>query len=158
MKTHLPKVKDIQANREWYLIDAAEIAPGRVATLAAIILRGKHKPSFTPHLDTGDGVIVVNASKIVLTGNKALNKNYYRHSGKLGELKTKTAGKMLEDNPEKIIFFAVKGMIPATKNRKDILKRLKIYTDESHAQEAQKPKKIAINAFGVNKTYEVKKS
>ncbi len=149
MKTYLPKVKDIQMNREWYLLDANEVSPGRLATTAARILSGKHKPTYTPHLDTGDGVIIINASKVYLSGSKRENKKYYRHSGKPGELKVKKAGTMLEDNPEKIILLAVKGMLAKNKHRKDILKRLKIYADENHAQEAQKPKTISVDEFNV---------
>ena len=147
MKTYLPKEKDLKANREWFLIDANDVPPGRIATITAKILRGKHKPSFTPHLDTGDGVIIINAEKIRLTGQKLSQKKYYRHSGKPGELKEKTAGRMTDETPEKVLFLAVKGMLPKNKHKKNLIKRIKIVVGENHEHEAQKPKKITIDQF-----------
>lgn len=152
MKTFLPREVDLKNNRAWYLIDAENIAPGRIAATAATILRGKHKPTFTAHLDTGDGVIVINAEKINLTGNKSLGKIYYRHSGQLGELKKETAGRMLEKTPEKVIFLAVKRMLSNNKLRDEMLKRLKIFKGAEHDHEAQKPQKITVDIFSVKKS------
>ncbi|MCT4591948.1 MAG: 50S ribosomal protein L13 [Candidatus Gracilibacteria bacterium] len=152
MKTYLPKEADIKNNRKWYLVDAENTSPGRVATLCATLLRGKHKATFTPHLDTGDCVAIVNAEKIALKGNKLENKKYYTHSGKPGELKTKTAKVMLEQTPEKVLFLAIKGMLPNNKHKKDILKRLKIYAGAEHDQAAQKPEAIKIDAFSIKKS------
>jgi large subunit ribosomal protein L13 len=137
MKTFIPKKESIE--RQWFIVDAAEKAVGRVATEVAKVLRGKNKPTFTPHLDTGDGVVVINAEKVLLTGNKWTQKKYYRYSGYVGNVKETTAEKMLEKNPVFILENAIAGMIPRTKFKKEILKRLKVNVGETHRQEAQQP-------------------
>ena len=142
MKTFIAKEKDLQ--KEWYIVDAKGKTLGRLAARIATILRGKHKPIYTPHLDTGDFVVVVNADKIVLTGDKLNKKNYYRHSGYVGGLKTMSAKEMLEKKPLNLISFAVKGMLPKnTLGRKQYTK-LKVYTGTSHPHEAQNPKQLEI--------------
>ena len=142
MKTFVPKKSDIK--RDWYIVDAAGKPVGRIATEIAIVLRGKNKPTFTPHLDTGDGVIVINADKIVLTGNKWAAKKYFRYSGYVGNVKETTAEKMHAKNPTFIVVTAVAGMIPRTKFKNDILMRLKVYAGTEHRQEAQQPQPLEI--------------
>lgn len=142
MKTFVPKKTDII--REWYLVDAAGKPVGRIAAEVAKILRGKNKATFTPHLDTGDGVVIINADKIVLTGNKWDQKKYFRYSRYIGNVKEFTAEKMHEKDPTFILETAIAGMIPRTKFKKDILMRLKLYAGEAHNQEAQKPKLLEI--------------
>ena len=142
MKTFVPKKSDI--TREWFIVDAAGKPLGRIATEVAKVLRGKTKPIFTPHLDTGDGVIIINAEKVVLTGNKWSQKKYFRYSGYVGNVKETTAEKMLEKKPTFILENAVAGMIPRTKFKKDMLKRLKVVTGTEHRQDAQQPKVLEI--------------
>lgn len=128
----------------WYIVDAEGKVPGRIATTIADKLRGKDKVSFTPHLDCGDFVIVINCEKIKLTGNKLLGKEYYTHSGYIGNLKTKTSEDMLAKTPEKIIELAVKGMLPKNKMRKEFLKKLKVYAGSEHPHAAQQPQPLEI--------------
>ena len=142
MKTFVPKKSDI--TRDWFIVDAAGKPLGRIATEVAKVLRGKTKPIFTPHLDTGDGVIVINAEKVVLTGNKWSQKKYFRYSGFVGNVKETTAEKMLEKKPTFILENAIAGMIPRTKFKKDMLKRLKVVTGTEHRQDAQQPKVLEI--------------
>ncbi len=142
MKTFVPKKTEI--TRSWYLIDAAGKPVGRIAAEAAKMLRGKNKPTFTPHLDTGDGVVIINAQDIVLTGNKWDQKKYFRYSRYVGNVKEFTAEKMHEKDPTFILETAIAGMIPRTKFKKDILMRLKVYPGASHQQEAQKPQTLEI--------------
>lgn len=125
--------------RKWYILDAADVPLGRTAAKAATLLRGKHKPSFTPHVDCGDHVIIINASKAVLTGNKLRDKKYYRHTGWIGHMKVTTAGDLMEKAPEKAMALAVKGMVPDTVLGRDQLRRLRVYKDNQHANAAQKP-------------------
>jgi large subunit ribosomal protein L13 len=122
---------------KWVLVDAKDQVLGRLATTIAARLRGKHNPLFTPHVNMGDGVVVINAEKIVLTGRKMKQKNYYRHSGYIGGLKTITAEKLIEKQPEDLVRFAVKGMLPKNKLGRQIFKRLKVYSGEEHPHEAQ---------------------
>ena len=137
MKTfHL---KEGEINKKWLVVDAENQPVGRIATEVARLLRGKHKPTFSPHLDCGDAVIVVNAAKVRFTGNKWKQKNYYRHTGYMGGLKTTSAQEMLEKHPERIVTFAVKGMLPKNKLSNKIMKHLRVYPDTNHGQEAQKP-------------------
>jgi large subunit ribosomal protein L13 len=143
MKTILPKVNEIQDN--WFVIDAQDQVLGRLATLIATRLRGKHRPDFTPHLDTGDFIVVVNAEKIKLTGNKVDDKLYYKHTGYLGHLKTFTARTMLEKKPEYIIQQAVKRMLPKNRMGVNLLKKLKIYAGPAHPHQAQLPQTIQLN-------------
>ncbi len=140
MKTYLPNKNKIK--RKKYLIDASEFVLGRLATRAAEILRGKKKPNFTPHLDTGDYLTVINADKIKVTGNKLENKKYYKSSGYIGNLKSTTLKEMLENKPEEVITKAITGMIPRNKLRKSILKRLSVYKSD---QKIDKDKLIEIN-------------
>ena len=137
MKTfHL---KEAEIKKDWVIVDAANQPVGRIATEVARILRGKHKPTFSPHLDCGDAVIVVNAAQVRFTGNKWKQKNYYRHTGYMGGLKETSAQEMLEKNPDRIITFAVKGMLPKNKLSSRMMKHLRVYAGEEHGQEAQKP-------------------
>lgn len=135
--TYMANPKDIQ--RTWYVIDAAGRPLGKVATDAARILRGKHKPEFTPHVDTGDHVIIINAKDVVLTGRKADQKVYYHHSGYPGGLKTISFKTMLEKQPEKIFYHAVRGMLPHNRLGRAMLKKLRVYKDDQHGHQAQKP-------------------
>lgn len=142
MKTYQAKPGELE--REWLLIDAENQVLGRVATKAAQILRGKHKPQYTPHVDTGDFVVIVNADKIRLTGNKAAQKSYYRHSGYPGGLKKETFQQAMQRHPERVIEHAVKGMLPKnTLGRKQGMK-LKVYAGPHHPHTAQQPRKIEL--------------
>lgn len=141
MKTQVAKKE--QVAREWYLVDVEGKVLGRVATEIANVLRGKNKAVFTPSVDTGDFVIVVNAEKIALTGNKMADKVYYSHSGFPGGIKSINAGKLLEKKPEDIIRKAVKGMLPKNKLARHMLSKLKIYTGAEHPHKAQQPKALA---------------
>ncbi len=138
IKTYSPKLADIQ--REWYVVDAKNQTLGRLATQIAQLLRGKHKPIFTPHMDVGDFVIVVNADKIRVTGDKLETKFYYRHSGYPGGLTTISLRDQLARHPERVIRAAVRGMLPKNKLGRQQLKKLKIYTTATHPHEAQRPK------------------
>ena len=135
MKTYNAKEQDI--TKKWYLVDASNKIVGRMATQIAMRLRGKHKPIFTPHADTGDFVVVVNAEKVAFTGKKWDRKIYYRHTGYMGGLKEITAGKLLEKNPEEILRLAVKRMLPKNSLGRRQLKKLKIYAGTNHPHEAQ---------------------
>ena len=125
--------------RKWYVIDAAGKPVGRVATIAADLLRGKHKPTFTPHVDCGDHVLIINSDKAVFTGKKATQKVYYRHSGWVGGLKATTAGEMMRTRSDRALTLAVKGMIPDTTIGRAALTRLRVYKDAEHNHAAQKP-------------------
>jgi len=138
MKTYSAKKEDI--TQEWYLVDAQDRILGRIATQIANILRGKNKPVFTPYADAGDFVIVTNAEKVRLTGNKLENKRYYRHTGYPGGLKTRTAQEVLTKKPEDLILMAVKGMLPKNRLGRKLIKKLKIYAGNVHPHEAQQPK------------------
>jgi large subunit ribosomal protein L13 len=140
MKTFSATKADIQ--RRWYHIDADGKVLGRVASQIAILLRGKHKPIYTPHMDTGDHVIVVNASKIRLTGNKLEDKFYARHSGYPGGFKSILAGKLLAQKPERVIEIAVKGMLPKNKLGRAMFKKLKVYGGVNHPHQAQCPEPL----------------
>jgi large subunit ribosomal protein L13 len=137
MKTFMAKKEAV--DREWFLIDANGKILGRLACEIARRLRGKHKPIYTPHVDTGDFVVVVNAEKIALTGNKLSDKMYHHHSGYPGGLKSIAAGKLLKEKPHRLIHMAVKGMLPKNTLGRQMLKKLKIYAGEKHPHEAQKP-------------------
>lgn len=142
MKTYLAKTEEVI--RDWYLVDVENQVLGRIATTIANVLRGKNKPTFTPSVDTGDFVIVVNAAKIALTGNKLADKTYYSHSGYPGGIKAITAGKLLEKKPEDLIKHAVKGMLPKNKLARHMLNKLKIYSGSEHPHKAQQPKALNI--------------
>lgn len=138
MKTYSLKKEDV--NRDWFVIDVADKVLGRVATKIADRIRGKDKPTFTPHTDGGDYVVVINADKVKVTGSKFENKKYYSHSLYPGGLKTKTFKELNEKNPEKIIEEAVKGMLPKNKLGKSIIKKLKVFSGPKHDHESQQPK------------------
>jgi len=142
MKTYNARKEDIISN--WYVIDAEGQILGRLASEIARRLRGKHKPIYTPYVDTGDFVIVVNAGKVSLTGKKLSDKVYYHYSGYPGGLKKTYAGKMLEDNPDKVLNYAVKGMLPKNSLGRKMLKKLKIYAGNDHPHEAQCPQVIKV--------------
>lgn len=142
MKTFVAKEQEI--DKKWYLVDAKGKVLGRLATQIAMRLRGKHKPIFTPHADTGDFVVVINADKVTLTGRKWANKIYYHHSGYIGGLKQISAKKLHEKKPENILRFAVKGMLPKNSLGRRQLKKLKIYAGSDHPHEAQQPEKLEI--------------
>ena len=142
MKTFVAKEHEIE--KKWHLIDANDKILGRLATEIANILRGKNKPIFTPHMDSGDYVVVVNADKVVLTGGKLEKKMYYRHSGYVGGLKKATAKEILQKRPENLIRFAVKGMLPKTSLGRRQLTKLKIYAGPDHPHQAQKPENLEI--------------
>ena len=137
MGTYSAKKQDIE--RTWYIVDASGKTLGRLASTIASVLRGKIKPIFTTHVDTGDFVIVVNAEKVFLSGRKLDQKVYYRHSGYPGGLKSATAGKLLSSKPEQVIKLAVEGMLPKSRLGKTMLSKLKVYAGGSHPHEAQKP-------------------
>ena len=142
MSTYMPKAGDI--TRSWYLIDAEGQTLGKVATKAADLLRGKHKPTFVPHMDCGDHVIIINADKIVLTGKKLEQKMYYHHTGYIGNLKQVKYGTLLAKKPEFVMTKAVKGMIPDTTIGRQALTRLRVYAGPEHNHAAQKPEKVEL--------------
>ncbi len=142
MKTPLPKVNKIE--KKWYVVDATDKVLGRLATQIALRLRGKHRPDFTPHLDTGDFIIVVNAEKVRLTGRKLDQKMYHKHSGYLGGLKSMTARQMLEKKPEDVIKLAVRRMLPKNKLARQQLKKLKVYKGSEHPHQAQMPEPLEV--------------
>ena len=135
--THSVKKSEIE--RKWYILDAANKPLGRVATEAAKLLRGKHKPTYTPHIDVGDHVIILNCNQVILTGNKLNQKIYRSHSGYIGGMKEVSAKDMLENNPEKAMMLAVKGMLPHNRLGADQLKKLRVYAGSEHENAAQKP-------------------
>jgi len=142
MKTPLPKVNEIE--KRWYVVDAKNKILGRLASQIAMRLRGKHKPIFTPHLDTGDFIIVVNAKKVRLTGKKLDNKIYYRHTGYIGGLRSLTARDMLKRRPEDLIRLAVKRMLPKNRLGRQQLRKLKVYAGSDHPHAAQRPEPLNI--------------
>ena len=142
MKTQVAKKEEV--TRDWYLVDAENQVLGRVATQIANVLRGKNKPTFTPSVDTGDFVVVVNAEKIALTGNKLADKVYYSHTGFPGGIKSITAEKLLAKKPEEVIRKAVKGMLPKNKLSRHMLSKLKIYSGGEHPHKAQQPKALNV--------------
>ena len=139
MKKYTLSAKNSDNKGKWWFVDAKGEVLGRLATRIASRLRGKHNPLFTPHVDTGDWVVVVNADKIVLTGKKMEKKNYYRHSGYIGGLKTTTAKELIEKRPEDLIRFAVKGMLPKNRLGRKLFKKLKVYAGDKHPHDAQMP-------------------
>jgi large subunit ribosomal protein L13 len=142
MKTFSAKEADV--DRKWYLVDAQSKVLGRLASEIANRLRGKHKAIFTPHADTGDFIVVVNADKVTMTGAKLPKKTYYRHTGYLGGLKEITAAKLFQKKPAEVLRVAVKGMLPKTSLGRRQLKKLKIYTGPEHPHQAQKPETLEI--------------
>lgn len=142
MRTYSPKPGDIE--RQWHVIDAADLVLGRLATHAATLLRGKHKPIFAPHADTGDYVIIINADKVALTGNKRRDKVAYRHSGYPGGLRKVSYEELLGKRPQRAVELAVRGMLPHNKLSRKVIKKLKVYTGPDHPHAAQKPVPFAI--------------
>jgi large subunit ribosomal protein L13 len=140
MKTHTPKADEIQ--RQWWVVDAADQPLGRLASEVARILRGKHKPMYTPHLDTGDYVVVLNASRVRLTGKKADQKTYFRHSGFMGGEKHIPFKRMIRSRPERVIELAVKGMMPKNALGRAMKKKLKVYPGGEHPHEGQQPQPL----------------
>ncbi len=137
--------KNAEVERKWYVVDAEGQTLGRLASEVAKVLRGKHKPIYTPHVDTGDHVIIINAGKVKLTGNKLDNKMYRYHTGYVGGLKEFTYRYMLERKPEKIMMHAVKGMLPKNTLGRQMLTKLRVYRDADHKHEAQKPEELKFN-------------
>lgn len=144
MKKYTYSAKNTDNKERWYVVDAEDAILGRLASTLAARLRGKHNPLFTPHVDTGDWIIVINADKVALTGRKWDQKNYYRHSGYIGSLKTITAKKLMEKRPEDLIRFAVKGMLPKNRLGRKLFKKLKVYSGDHHPHEAQQPEILEI--------------
>lgn len=142
MSTQVAKKHELQ--KDWYVVDLEDKVLGRAATEIARVLRGKHKAIFTPSVDTGDFVIVLNAEKVRLTGNKLTQKKYYRHSGFTGGLTTVTADKMLEKAPEELIKKAVRGMLPKNKLGRQMFRKLKVYCGADHPHQAQQPKELQV--------------
>ncbi|MEW6378115.1 MAG: 50S ribosomal protein L13 [bacterium] len=143
MKTFMAKEED--QKRCWYVLDAKGEVLGRLATKVAVILRGKAKPDFTPHVDTGDFVIIVNADKVLMTGRKIQQKIYYRHSGYPGAIKATPAHKMMKEKPEEIIRKAVKGMLPKNRLGRQVYRKLKVYTGPDHPHQAQEPQVLKLS-------------
>jgi large subunit ribosomal protein L13 len=137
VRTFSPKAADVQ--RQWHVIDASDVVLGRLASHVAILLRGKHKPIFAPHLDTGDFVIVVNAEKVALTGNKLTDKRLYRHSGYPGGIRSDTYAELLAKHPERLVEKAVRGMLPKNTLGRSTLRKLKVYAGPDHPHQAQQP-------------------
>ena len=137
MRTYQPKPADV--TRQWHVIDAEDVVLGRLATQAATLLRGKHKPTYAPHLDTGDFVVIVNAGKVAMTGNKAEQSRVYRHSGYPGGLTATSYAEVLRTRPERIIEKAVKGMLPHNTLGRQMLSKLKVYAGPTHPHQAQQP-------------------
>jgi len=142
MSSYIPKIKE--ADRKWFLIDAKGQVLGKIATKAAMIIMGKNKASYTPFLDTGDHVVVINAAQVQLSGRKETDKLYRHHTGFLGNLKSATAGDMREKHPTRIIEEAIKGMLPKTRMGRAMYTKLKVYAGEKHPHQAQKPQALAV--------------
>ena len=142
MKTFSAKKHDI--DRNWYLVDAQNKTLGRLSTEIASRLRGKHKPIYTPHVDTGDYIVVVNASKIRVTGNKMTDKIYYKHTGYIGNLKSENLETMLEKYPEKVLMKSVRGMLPKSKLGSAMIKKLRVFAGPDHSHKAQQPESLEL--------------
>lgn len=140
MKTVVPKLNDIE--KKWYVINGEGQVLGRIASQIAYLLRGKHRPQFTPHLDLGDHVIVINAERIRVTGRKMDQKRYTRYSGYPGGLKTQNMARLLQEKPDRVLYYAVRGMLPKNRLGRKLIKKLKIYSGPNHPHEAQKPEDL----------------
>ncbi|MBN3938963.1 MULTISPECIES: 50S ribosomal protein L13 [unclassified Nostoc] len=145
VKTYLPSQATLE--REWYIVDATDKRLGRLASEIAQVLRGKKKPEYTPHLDTGDFVIVINVEKVAVTGKKRTQKLYRRHSGRPGGMKTETFAKLQDRIPERILEQAVKGMLPKNSLGKQLFTKLKVYAGPTHPHDAQKPKELKVSTI-----------
>ncbi len=146
MSTYFPSGKDLEQHRQWHVVDADGMTVGRLASEVAHILMGKHKPTYTPFLDVGDHVIVINASKVVLKGNKFTDKFYRHHTGWPGGLKEISARELLQKKPVRLLELAIKGMLPKTKLGRAMVSKLKVYAGAEHPHGAQKPTPLAITA------------
>ena len=144
MKTFSAKPEDVR--RDWYVVDATNKTLGRLSTEIARRLRGKHKPEYTPHVDTGDYIVVVNAEKIRVTGNKLKDKMYYHHTGYIGNLKSVSLEKMLDETPERVLQFSVKGMLPRGPLGRQMLSKLRVFAGPSHSHAAQQPIPLDVSA------------
>ena len=142
MKTYSAKASEIK--RDWYIVDATDQPLGRLASEIARRLRGKHKPQFTPHMDVGDHIIVINAEKVAVSGNKMRGKIYYRHSGYIGSLKAQSLEKLLKEHPERVIEKAIKGMLPRNPLGRSMFSKLRVYAGDAHQHEAQQPQALRI--------------
>lgn len=142
--TYMQTQENARENRKWFIIDAEDLVLGRMAVAVATVLKGKYKPTYTPHIDGGDYVIVVNAEKVALTGNKLEDKKYYRHSQYPGGLKTRTAREMFEKQPHKVVELAIRGMLPKGPQGDNMYRRLYVYVGPEHEQAAQKPEKFPL--------------
>ena len=142
MKTYTPKAEHVE--RRWWLVDAEGKTLGRLATRVAGILRGKHKPMYTPHLDVGDYVVVINAEKVALTGRKADQKTYFRHSGYMGSEKHIPFRRMIERHPDRVVELAVRGMLPKNKLGQHMRKKLKVYSGAAHPHQSQQPQELDV--------------
>ncbi len=147
MSTYFPSGKNLAENRKWFVVDAKDKTVGRLSTRIAEILMGKNKPEWTPFLDMGDHVVVINAKDVVFKGSKLEQKKYQRHSGYPGGLKTSTAKKMMEETPERVVELAVKRMLPKTKLGKAMFKKLRVYADANHPHSAQQPESLEIETI-----------
>ena len=146
MKSYSAKPGDIE--RKWFVIDAEGVVLGRLASIVAMRLRGKHKPMYTPHLDCGDHIVIINADKVQLTGNKLADKTYYRHTGYPGGIRSTTAGKILDGkHPERVVEKAVQRMIPKGPLGRQVLRKLKVYAGAEHPHEAQQPENLDVAAM-----------
>ena len=142
MKTYMAHAQTVE--RKWYVVDAAGIPLGRLASKVAAILRGKNKPTFTPNVDTGDFVIVLNSDKVLLTGKKLENKYYRYHTGYIGGLKEISYGKMMADRSDVVVYEAIKGMLPKNSLGRQMIKKLRVYKDDKHNHQAQKPEELKL--------------
>ena len=144
MQTYVPSGKDLEQNRKWFVIDASGKTVGRLATQAARILMGKNKPSYTTFIDMGDHVVIINAEKVVFTGNKLQDKVYRHHTGWPGGLKEVTAAKLMQKHPERILESAIRGMLPKNKLGRKMGKKLKVYVGTDHPHQAQRPEPLQV--------------
>ena len=142
-KTFSPKPADVE--RAWFVVDAADVPLGRLASELAPILRGKHKPTYAPHIDGGDFVVVVNADKVHVSGNKEIEKIYFRHSGYPGGLRAETLTEVREKHPERLVEVAIRGMLPKNRLGRQMMRKLKVYAGPDHPHAAQKPEPLALN-------------
>ena len=145
MKTYIASEKEVQSSKKWFVIDANDLVLGRLASKIAFILKGKHKPTYSPHYDVGDFVVVVNADKVKLTGKNMLQKTYFRHSGFPGGEKITPVRLMLQRHPDRVVEYAVKGMLPKNSLGRSMLKKLKVYAGDKHPHSAQQPKELTLN-------------
>ena len=143
MKTYLAKPQEVE--RQWYVVDATDMVVGRLAAKVASVLRGKHKPTYTPNVDTGDHVVIINAEKVRLTGNKENQKEYKRHSGYAGGLKVTSYKQMLATHPERVLEFAIKGMLPHNRLGRQMYRKLHVYAGPTHPHQAQMPETLTID-------------